>query len=174
MPFSSLLDPLDPAERLHGALEIFSKEAVAAYAADAQTCEALPALRNDSVSWAEDAYIAECMFTLGAAEVRMPLSLLEAPDQEAPPCATTCHVAFYPFRDPRRWVNCYSAANAYAAAAAALPVGTTSSYSSTPRHVVYFDAATDNCPLVPSVCPRARGQTRKWLPSGFSIVPERL
>lgn len=100
-------------EWLHGPIEAVSRPAVAAYAADPTACER-------GFNWrtiGEDYYLDRCLVgTLGVQPANMPLLLAsETGASPAPPCDTTCSVAYHPYKLSTSWSECFDAARARAA-----------------------------------------------------------
>lgn len=97
-------DPLNPAkaDRIFGALEIFSQAAITAYKVGTATCKDM-----DWHGWGEDTYIQACMDTLGVGHY-FDVNAVGDDRCNAAACNSPDQAAFHAFKDPASYLACWN------------------------------------------------------------------
>jgi hypothetical protein len=88
--------------RLYGAVEAFSKEAMARYRQNKWKCKSLP-----WHGWGEDTYMQKCMDSLGV-QAFPAFTLVGDSRCSYAPCSDNFRAAFHPFKDVGSWMNCWN------------------------------------------------------------------
>merc|ERR1719436_1958299 len=90
---------------LHGPIEVLSREAVVTFMENRNQCEEIRAK-----PYGEDKYLDKCLQVLGVRRILEHSLLSEIACGNQPPDCASAHVAFHPFKDARKYLDCWNLA----------------------------------------------------------------
>jgi len=101
---------------MHGPLEVFSRNAVTAWASGAERCaQHFQKMCNGPCLWGEDMFIDQCLWKVMRAKRLDDLTLLQEAHCAPPPGWTSCKdpqfAGFHPFKEPAEWLRCFEGAS---------------------------------------------------------------